>query len=109
MASFDDREKGYERKFAHDQELEFKARVRRDRLLALWVAPQLGLNAAEAEAYGKSLAMSAHEKQHEDKLVEKIIKDLAAKGVSVTEHLVRKKFAELYDEARGQVARDAKQ
>ena len=108
MASFDDREKGYESKFVHDQELGFKARARRDKLLALWVAPQLGLSSAAAEAYGLSLAMSAHEKQHEDKLVAKIIGDLAAKGVSVTEYLVRKKIAELYDEARGQVAQDAK-
>ena len=108
MASFDDREKGYEGKFAYDQEVEFKARARRDKLLALWVAPQLGLKGAAAEAYGLSLAMSAHEKQHEAKLVAKIIADLAAKGVSVTEHLVRKKIAEFYDEARGQVAKDAK-
>ena len=108
MASFDDREKGYEGKFAHDQELEFKAKARRDRLLALWVAPQLGLSGADADAYGKALAMSAHEKHHEDNLVAKIIKDLAAKGVHVTEHQLRKKMEELYDEARGQVARDAK-
>lgn len=108
MASFDDREKGYEGKFAHDQELEFKARARRDKLLAQWVAPQLGLSGAAAEAYGKSLVMNAAEKQHEDKLVAKLTKDLAAKGVSVTEHQLRKKIAELYDEARAQIARDVK-
>ena len=55
MASFDDREKGYENKYAHDQELEFKARARRDRLLAAWVSPQLGLTGAAAEAYGQAL------------------------------------------------------
>jgi hypothetical protein len=103
MASFDDREKGYEGKFAHDQELEFKAKARRDRLLALWVAPQLGLSGADADAYGKALAMNAHEKHHEDNLVAKIAKDLAAKGAVVTEHQLRKKIAELYDEARAQV------
>jgi len=108
MASFDDREKGYESKFAHDQEVEFKARARRDKLLANWVAPQLGLGGSAAEAYGKSLAMSAHEKHHEDNLVAKVIKDLAAKGVSVTEHQLRKKMEELSEEARAQVARDAK-
>jgi hypothetical protein len=109
MASFDDREKGYEGKFAHDQELEFKARARRDRLLGLWVAPQLGLSGAAADAYVKDMAMSATEKNHEDKLVAKITKDLAAKGVNVTEHHLRKKIAELYDEAHAQVAADKKQ
>ena len=108
MASFDDREKGYESKFAHDQELVFKARARRDKLLALWAAPQLGLSGADAEAYGKTLAMSAAEKQHEDKLVAKLSKDLAAKGVTVSEHQLRKKIAELYDEARAQIEADRK-
>ncbi len=108
MASFDDREKGYEGKFAHDQELEFKARARRDRLLARWVAPQLSLSGTAAEEYGKSLAMSAHEKNHEDKLVAKLMKDLADKGVSVTEHQLHKKIAEFYDEAREQIAQDSK-
>jgi hypothetical protein len=108
MASFDDREKGYEGKFAHDQELEFKARARRDRLLAQWVAPQLGLSSAAADAYGKALAMSAHEKHHEDNLVAKITKDLAAKGVAVTEHQLRKKIEEFYDEARAQISQGAK-
>lgn len=108
MASFDDREKGYENKFAHDQELMFKVRARRDKLLALWAAPQLGLSGADAQAYGKALAMSAHEKQHEDRLVEKLSKDLAAKGVNVSEHQIRKKIAELHDEARAQIEADTK-
>ncbi len=108
MASFDDREKGYEGKFAHDQELEFKARARRDKLVALWVAPQLGLAGAAADAYRKSLAMDGHEKKHEDKLVAKVMSDLSAKGVNVTDHQLRKKFAELYDEARAQIETDTK-
>ncbi len=108
MASFDDREKGYESKFAHDQELEFKARARRDKLLAQWVAPQLGLSGAAAEAYGKSLAMSAPEKHHEDRLVEKVLKDLTGKGVNISEHQLRKKVAELYDEARKQIEADTR-
>jgi hypothetical protein len=109
MASFDDREKGYEGKFAHDQEVEFKARARRDRLLARWVAPQLGLSGADADSYGKSLAMSAHEKNHEDKIVARVMKDLADKGVTVSEHQLHKKLAELYDEAHAQIAQDSKQ
>ena len=109
MASFEDREKGYEGKFAHDQEMVFKARARRDRLMARWAAPQLGLSGADADSYGKALAMSAHEKNHEDKLVAKVMKDLADKGVKVTEHQLHKKLAELYEEARDQIAQEAKQ
>jgi len=108
MASFDDREKGYEGKFAHDQELMFKVHARRDKLLALWVAPQLGLARAAAEEYGRSLAMGAHEKQHEDKLVARLSKDLADKGVTISEHQLRKKIAELNDEARAQIEADTK-
>ena len=108
MASFDEREKGYEGKFAHDQELEFKARARRDKLLAQWVAPQLGLSGAAVEAYGKSLAMSAHEKHHDDHLVEKVLKDLTGKGVGVSEHQLRKKVTALYVEARAQIEADSK-
>ena len=67
MASFDDREKGYENKYAHDQELEFKARARRDRLLAAWVSPQLGLTGAAAEAYGQALSRDTHERKHGNK------------------------------------------
>jgi hypothetical protein len=108
MASFDDREKGYEGRFAHDQELEFRIRARRDKLLARWVAPQLGLNAAESETYSKSLVASAFEKDREDKLAARILKDLSAKGVETTERHLRKRMDELHDEAREQVMKETK-
>ena len=81
MATFDDREKGFEGKFAHDQEVAFKAKARRDKLIARWLAPQLQLSQAETEEYGKSLASHAYEKNHEDALVKRIMADCAAKGV----------------------------
>ena len=108
MASFDDREKGYEGKFAHDQEIAFKARARRDSLLARWVASKLGLSPAETEAYGKSLAGHAHEKNHDDALVKRILADFAAKGVEMTEHRLRKHFAELLEDAHKQVTEETK-
>jgi hypothetical protein len=108
MASFDDREKGYEGKFAHDQEIAFKARARRDSLLARWVASRLGLSPAETEAYGKSLAGHAHEKNHDDALVKRILADFAAKGVEMTEHRLRKHFAELLEDAHKQVTEETK-
>ena len=108
MASFDDREKGYEGKFAYDQEIAFKARARRDSLLARWVASRLGLSPAETEAYGKSLAGHAHEKNHDDALVKRILADFAAKGVEMTEHRLRKHFAELLEDAHKQVTEETK-
>jgi len=108
MASFDDREKGYERKFAHDQELEFRAKARRDMMFALWVAPQLGLTGAEAEKYSRSLAVTAYEKGHEDKLVARILQDLSAKGIQTTERQLRKRLTELHEMAREQVMKEAK-
>jgi hypothetical protein len=108
MASFDDREKGFEGKFAHDQEIAFKARARRDSLLARWLAPQLQLSQAETEAYGKSLASHAYEKNHEDALVKRIMADSAAKGVQLTEHLLRKHLDELLEEARKQITEETK-
>jgi hypothetical protein len=108
MGNFDEREKTYENKFAHDQELEFKAKARRDKLLALWVAPLLGLTAEEAARYGKELAMSAHEKRHDDVVVQKILKDFEPKGVPMTEKKLRKQLADLTAEARTQVMGEAK-
>lgn len=103
MASFDDREKGYESKFAHDQEIAFKAKARRDKLIARWLAPQLKLSEAEAADYGRSLASHAHEKDHEDALVRRILGDCAAKGVEMTEHRIRRHLSDLLEEARKQV------
>ncbi len=108
MASFDDREKGYEGKFAHDQEIAFKARARRDSLLARWLAPQLGLSPAESEAYRKSLAGHAHERNHDDALVTRILADCAAKGVEMTEHRLRGHLADLLEEAHKQVTEETK-
>lgn len=108
MATFDDREKGFEGKFAHDQEIAFKAKARRDKLIAHWLAPQLQLSQAETEEYGKSLASHAYEKNHEDALVKRITADCAAKGVRMTEHLLRKHLHELLEEARGQVKEETK-
>jgi hypothetical protein len=108
MASFDDREKGYEGKYAHDQELAFKAKARRDKLIARWLAPQLKLSEAEAAEYGKSLAGHAYEKNHEDMLVKRILADCAAKGVEMTEHRLRRHLNELLDEAQKQVMEEGK-
>jgi len=103
MASFDDREKGFEQKYKHDKELEFKINARRNKLLGLWVAEQLGIPAGEAEAYAKSVVMADFTKPGDDDVIEKVIADCQAKGVAMTEQRLRKRLGELHDVARQQV------
>ena len=57
MTTFDKREEGFEKQFAHDEELRFKAKARRDRMLGLWAAEKLGLSGADAQAYAKNMVL----------------------------------------------------
>ncbi|MFM9842492.1 MAG: DUF1476 domain-containing protein [Dongiaceae bacterium] len=108
MASFDDRKKGFEDKYKHDKELEFKINARRNKLLGLWAAKELGIPAAEAEAYAKSVVMADFEKPGDDDVVEKIVADAKAKGVDISEHRIRKHMGELLDAARQQIMTEIK-
>ncbi len=103
MASFDDRKKGFEEKYKHDKELEFKINARRNKLLGLWAAKELALPDSEAEAYAKSVVMVDFEKPGDDDVVEKILADFKQKGVEMSEHRLRKRMAELLDVAREQI------
>ena len=108
MATFDDREKGFEQKYKHDKELEFKVNARRNKLLGLWAAKELGLPDAEAEAYAKTVVMADFQKPGDDDVVEKIVGDFKAKGIEMSEHRVRKHMSELLDTARKQVMTELK-
>ena len=101
MTSFEDREKGFEAKFKHDQELRFKVGARRNRLLGLWAAERLGLKGAEAEAYAKQVVMADFDKPGDDDVIDKVVVDLKAKGVAVTPAVVRVEL-----EKFGQLARE---
>ena len=101
MTTFEDREKGFEAKFKHDQELRFKVGARRNRLLGLWAAERLGLKGAEAEAYAKQVVMADFEKPGDDDVIDKVVGDLKAKGIAVTPALVRVEL-----EKFGQLARE---
>src|SRR5215510_2723405 len=103
MSTFDEREKGFEQKFSHDKELEFKINARRNRLLGLWVAKELGIPVAEQEAYAKSVVQADFVKPGDADVVEKILADYKQKGVAMTEHRLRKHMAELLEAARQQV------
>jgi hypothetical protein len=104
MGEFDSREQAFEAKFAHDQELLFKARARRDALLARWVASQLGIPGPEAEAYVQSLVALAVQRDHEQALVKKILADFEKAKLPMTEHRLRKQMVELLEQATVQVA-----
>src|SRR3546814_14271709 len=79
MANFDDREKGFEHKYKHDKELEFKINARRNKLLGLWAATQLGLTGADAETYAKSVVMADFDKPGDDDVLDKVVADFVAK------------------------------
>jgi hypothetical protein len=108
MASFDDRKRGFEEKFKHEQELGFKISARRNKLLGLWAAQELKLPAAEHEAYAKSVVMADLEKPGDDDVVAKLLADFKAKGVDMTDHRIRHQLTELREAARKQVMAELK-
>ena len=103
---FDDRKKAEEERFAHDEELRFKAAARRNFKLGLWVAELLGLSGAEAEEYAKSVVMADLEEPGDDDVVRKVMGDLKAKGVDISEHRVRNRMAQLMEEAKREILRE---
>ena len=108
MGEFESREQAFEAKFAHDQELQFKAKARRDALMARWVVSELGLSGAEADAYVQSLVALSVQKDHERLLVDKLLADFAKANVPMTEHRLRKRVTEFYELAKTQVATEAR-
>ncbi len=95
MSGMDDRKDAFEKKFAHDEELQFKATARRNKLLGLWAAGQLGKADAEADAYAKSVIMADFEEAGDDDVLRKIKADLAAGGVALSDHQIRRTMDEL--------------
>ncbi len=103
MNTFDDRKKGFESKFAHDEELRFKATARRNKLLGLWAAEKQGLSGAAAEAYAKEVVAADFEEAGDDDVVRKVLGDFKAKNVDQSEHQVRRTMDELMAEAIDQI------
>ena len=100
MTTFDDRERGFETKFAHDQETEFKIMGRRNRLLGEWAGAQLGHSGEALEAYARSVVRSDFEAPGDEDVLRKVAGDLGGKA---SEAEVRAKMTALLDEARRQV------
>jgi hypothetical protein len=103
MTTFDKREDGFEKKFAHDEELRFKATARRNKLLGLWIAEKLGRSGADADAYAKEVVLSDFEEAGDADVVRKVRQDLESKGVALTEQDLRIKMNDLMEQAIAQV------
>ena len=105
--SFDEREKSYEKKFERDQELAFKAKARRNKLLGLWAAGEMGLDAAAADSYAADLVSSALQHGGEAEVVRKIVRDAAAKGKILDPRRVQLELERLAAEAKRQLGMPA--
>ncbi len=103
MTTFNEREKAFEDKYKHDQELQFKVEVRRNKLLGLWVAEMLGLSGADAEAYAKEVVAADFEEPGDADLIRKIQGDAQPRNLDLSEHRLRKKMDELVALAKEQI------
>jgi len=103
MTTFDKREEGFEKKFAHDEELRFKANARRNKLLGLWVAEKMGLTGPDADAYAKEVVVADFEESGDDDVFRKVRKDLDTKGVTLSDQDVRKAMTDLMAAAIDQI------
>jgi hypothetical protein len=94
MTTFDDRERTEETRFKHDQELLFKARNRGNRMFGLWVANQIGLSGDAADSYAKDVVVADFESPRDDEIFSKVRKDLDAKSIEISDHLLEKHLHE---------------
>ena len=103
MSSMKDREEGFERKFAFDEEVKFKATARRNKLLGLWVAEKLGKTGDDADAYAREVVKSDVEEAGEEDVFRKVSGDLGTAKADVSEHQIRRKMQELMSVAIEQI------
>ena len=103
MTTFNNREKAFEDKYKHDQDLQFKVEVRRNKLLGLWVAELLGLSGADADAYAKEVVSADFEEPGDADMVRKVLGDTEPKNLDLNEHSLRKKMDELLTVAKEQI------
>ncbi|MGX9178410.1 DUF1476 domain-containing protein [Mesorhizobium sp. BHbdii] len=103
MSSMKDREEGFERKFAIDEELRFKAAARRNKALGLWAAEKLGKAGADAEAYAKQVVLADIEEAGDHDVFRKIRKDFDEAGVVQSDHQIRRTMDDLMAQAIEQI------
>ena len=101
MNDFNDREKGFERKFANDQEVEFKINAKRNKLLAIWVANILKLNEEQKKNYIADVIKSDFQEAGDEDVFKKIKKDLTGKNIQDAE--IRQKMSEFLEAAKKEI------
>lgn len=104
MTTFDKREQAFEAHFALDQEQEFKAEARRDRRLGEWAGQKLGLSGEALETYVKSVMRADLREPGDEDVFQKVLADLAEKGVEVLPHELRERMDALLVEARKEIS-----
>lgn len=103
MTQFDDRERAFESKFAHDEEMKFRITARRNRLLGEWAARKMGLSEAETESYAKDVVRSDFEELGDESVIRKVLGDLTSAGVDTDEEKVRAALRNKEIDARRQI------
>lgn len=103
MANLEDRQKGFEQKFAFDEELRFKATARRNKLFGLWAAEKLGKSGADADAYAKEVVIADLQEAGDGDLLRKVAGDFSAAGVEATEEDMKVRLIDLMATAIRQI------
>lgn len=104
MNNLNDREKAFEAKFAHDEELRFKVDARRDKLLGLWLAEKMGKTGDEAENYAKEVVIADLKEAGDADVIEKVMADIKEANLSITEDEIVKKLSEFFVTAGEELA-----
>lgn len=103
MTNFSERQKGFEKKFTHDQDLKFKAEARRNNLIGAWAAEKLGLTGDDVTEYQKQVRRADLAEAGDDDVVRKLRADFDAKGVTVTDDEIREQMVEFLAQAVSQI------
>ncbi len=105
MTNLNDRRDAFESKFAHDEELKFKAMARRNKLLGLWAAEKLGKTGEAADAYAREVIAADFEEAGDEDVFRKVRKDFDAAGVAQSDHQIRRTMEELLAVAVDQITK----
>ena len=103
MSTFDKREDSFEKRFVHEQELQFRAEARRNKLLGLWAAEKLGKTGAEAQAYANALIAAEAKPDAFELVFERVRKDFEEAGVAQSDHQIRRTMEEFLTKAVEQI------
>jgi hypothetical protein len=103
MTQFDDRQRAFESKFAHDEEMKFRLVARRNRLLGEWAAAKMGLSEEETSSYAKDVIRADFEEAGDEDVIRKVLGDITAAGVETSEAEIRETLDHKTAEAKRQL------